>query len=391
MGNNNVKFDKEFWLLLILFLSLLLSIILRVNAEATNYQSPDSFFYLKVAENILKGKGFAGPTSFPFNQESVESYFAIWPAGYPCLIALFGLVIPNLLWASKAVNLFFLGASFVLLYIQYKQSAIWASFAYFSYGLTEVYSYTWSEGPFLFFVLLLFYGLNQEQEKKQLFHVGLSLTCLFLLRYAGIIFWLFILGYMIYQYTRKEYVDARRLLVSLMISGLFIVGYLAINYIKTGFMTGAERVYIGLESWTDFTYYLFRGLLNVFAFARNLWFVGNKDSFAIGLLLLQILVIIFVYRGVKFNLDLGQRLMVFSAGFYFVMIIILRSISPFDSFNYRILSPVSLILFIVFFQSILKNIEGKKYQKLALYSFVFISFLINLPVYFLLEEIKILR
>lgn len=387
MAYKNIKVDKVIWILPILFLGLMFSIILRVYAEATNYQSPDSLFYLRAAENILDGKGLLGPTTFPFDQDTEQSYFAIWPMGYPILIALFGMAIPNLLWASKAVNLFFLGASFVILYFQYKPVAIWSSFAYFSYGLTEVYSYTWSEGPFLFFLLLLFYGINLKQSQWRVIIISISLICLFLLRYAGLIFWVFTLVYLVYLYSNKRKAEAGTILVSLIFSGILILGYLSLNYIKTGYITGAERLYLGMESWADFLYYLSRGILNVFAFARNIWFVGSKDLLAIGFLLLQVIVIVFVSIGVKVKFDENHRFMIYSALFYLVMIVCLRAVSPFDKFDYRILSPVFLVVFILFFQVIYHNIGSLKYQRMAIISFVFLSFLINLPIHFLLDNL----
>lgn len=377
-------------ILLGLFICIAISIVTRVFAETTNYLSPDSLFYLRVAENILSGNGMVSPTTFPFEDSTPQAYFSIWPIGYPVLIAGFGVFLPNLIWASKAVNLFFLGASFVLLYLQYRESAVWSSFAYFSYGLTEVYSYTWSEAPFLFFLLLFLFQFEKEDYRWKGLMFGIILCCLFLLRYAGIAFWLFGFCYMAYKLFKKDYQEARSLYISLGFSGIVISSYLIINYLNTGYLTGANRIYFGQESWNDFLFYLTRGILNVFAYGSSIWFVGAKDFFALLLFSIQITLYRWILRGQKLKFDSMQKKMLLAAVFYAAFIVCVRVISPFDKFDYRILSPLYLIIAMIFFQIADKATYGNDLKRRLVFGFVLISYIVNLPNHFLLNKLQLL-
>lgn len=58
--------------LIILYISICAAIVYRNYVEATTYTTPDSHFYLRVANNILSGKGFVGPISYPFDEMTIE-------------------------------------------------------------------------------------------------------------------------------------------------------------------------------------------------------------------------------------------------------------------------------------------------------------------------------
>ena len=149
-----------------LYFGIVLAIWLRVSVEATQYCTPDSNFYLKVAENLLSGKGLVRPNNYPFSKSTGDVYFAVWPAGYPVSIAALSFItnLPVLV-SSKIVNLLFLGFTFLLLYKKMGRYAWFTALYFCSFGLLEVYSYTWSEGAFLFFILALAFILNKDLGK----------------------------------------------------------------------------------------------------------------------------------------------------------------------------------------------------------------------------------
>ncbi len=130
-------------------------IILRVSVERTGYTSPDSLYYLEVAQNILLGKGFyfSGVNAAP-ESSGKQTYFAIWPLGYPVLIAgvAFITALP-VFWASKVVNLISLGLCFYLFRIMNKERAYLLALPLTSFTFFEVFSFTWSEAPFLLGIL----------------------------------------------------------------------------------------------------------------------------------------------------------------------------------------------------------------------------------------------
>lgn len=77
-------------------------------AAYLGFLAPDSISYLRIAQSLLEGRGC-----------SIQGeYVAIWPCGYPAMIALFGLFSHDylsLILASKAANLFLIvGGMFLL-------------------------------------------------------------------------------------------------------------------------------------------------------------------------------------------------------------------------------------------------------------------------------------
>lgn len=120
----------------LLYLGICLTLVLRIYAEETNYLSPDSHFYLRVANNLIDGKGLVGPKEYPFDEKAEESYFAIWPPGYPFLIAVTSYITKTSVFiASKIVNLVFLAFSFLLLYKWFGEKAWLPSLYYCSFGM----------------------------------------------------------------------------------------------------------------------------------------------------------------------------------------------------------------------------------------------------------------
>lgn len=375
-----MKFGNSYaWALVLVFIALCASIVLRVNADTTDYMSVDSHFYLKAAGHLLENKEIIPSTTFPNKDETQESLFGVWPVGYPILLASVGLVIPNLIWASKAVNLLFLGASFLLLYLRFKESALWASFAYFSYALTEVYSYTWSEGPFLFFVLLLLLGIDCSSHRKRMTILTVSLCALFLLRYAGILFWVYLALYAIVASWKRNKELAKSLWGSLALSGILIAFYLGMNYFHTGYFTGVQRIYADLESWQDYLFYLGRGILNSFTFIRPIWSFGQGDLLAFLLLAMQTVLLIFLLKDVDLKVSPPVKAMMAAGLFYLAGIALIRIVSPFDKFDFRILSPFILLLHLSFFISVFKEDGVLNYRSKLVYLLISVSYLVNLP------------
>ncbi|WP_143961613.1 hypothetical protein [Litoribacter populi] len=373
----------------VLFLFLLLAgaIVLRVSVEGTNYISPDSEFYMKVAQNIVEGNGIVAPTEYPFTNEDTQSYLGVWPAGYPVIIAAFSFITSDYLWASKIANLFFLGGIALLFLMRFNDAAPWAMLAFFSNGLLEVFSYTWSEGPFLFFTFLLVFNLEKLQLRRHYFLVAISLICLFLLRYAGLVFWIFTGLYSLYLANQGKKETALRLTLVLGIFSLIPLAYLYANYLQTGFLTGAERSYPELESGGTFMFYLIRGIINEMTYFRDIWFVWPNDILAIGLLLFQVLVIGWLWKVGMFTWKISASLPLMLAGFYILMIIALRLVSPFDSFNYRIFAPATGLLYMLLFLNLYKNWNKHPWVKKAVFGVAFFSLLMNLPKAYLLSLI----
>jgi len=346
----------------------------------------DSMYYLKAAENLLNGQGLQTPLNHQIEGEEIIQYFAIWPIGYPLLIATVGLLIPNLLWASKVVNLLFLGGIVVLLQKRFGKNGPWAAMAFVSYGMMEVFSHTWSEGPFLFFVLAFVFLLEKEDLSTSWIKFTLILIALFTLRYAGIIFWGFLFFLTIYRYFILKLKNQKYLWYALSISTLYIGTYLGFNYWQTGYLTGAARVFPAQESTATFFYYLSRGVLNIFAFARNFWSFGANDLLALLFLLVQCLLIYLLTKKSVRSSGSFSTIPIQVSGFYFMGIVLLRFLSPFDAFDFRIMSPIIMLLYVYGLAHLGQLAEGDQKKQLALLSFLALSWMVNLPNKFLWEK-----
>ncbi len=269
-------------------------IVIRILAESTAYTSPDSTYYLAAADHLMKGEGLIAPHPVAPHD---EVYFAIWPAGYPFCIAGVGLLTStSVLVASKIVNILFLGFTFILLFYWFKEKS-WLLALYFcSFGMLEIYSYSWSEAPFLFFVLLLCYFVTKDLQKdsgpRLFFQVLFCLIALFLFRYAGLIYFLGIGLLLLYFIYKKQWLKSGYYFSALFLASVFVGGYLFLNKEMTGYYTGiGDRMQWHQESLKEFTVLLIHGLWNQLTLARQYFFNGAMDYLYLVLLLLQLAVV----------------------------------------------------------------------------------------------------
>ncbi|MEM8893141.1 MAG: hypothetical protein AAGC88_01105 [Bacteroidota bacterium] len=391
--------NKILWLCGIYAL-IVATIILRVNVESTQYITPDSEYYLRVADNLLAGRGFVMPyMTYPFDENTPQKELIIWPIGYPALISLLSFCTGlDTLWASKAINLLALAGIFWLLAMMFKTNAWFVSLIFLSYGKMEVFSYTWSEGSFLMLELLLclivIKSLSSEKVKLLWLQITLVLTGLFLLRYAGLIFFFFSAFVMIYLHQRNKKGHSIHYFIALLLSSVFVLAYFYRNYTISGFYTGGDRVYPYIESIGYFFWLFLRGLFNELMLARNYFFKGNFDPLFVGLLLIQLLVVFQLFRHrhlIKDGVKQHTNLMVLAVcGLtYLVGIIIIRKIQPFDPFDFRILAPYSMPLFIPFFAVLTLPKNGAFYRKTSpwIIGFMAICWMMNLPKQFLVDLI----
>jgi hypothetical protein len=358
--------------------------------------SPDSSFYTKSAANYLAGKGFVAPTTYPFDETSLESYMATWPVGYPALIALISYLTEfDPFISSKLTNTFFLGFIFILLYYWYGVNSLFPACYFCSFNLLEVFSYTWSEGVFLFFLLWLLYLIERMFSLKNSYiNTVLLIFCLVsmtLLRYAGLIYFFYIAIITVILFLQKKYSIAKQLTIVISISSLLIFCYLLNNYYMSGgFFGGHPRIFPEVESWSAFLKLFINGFINELFIARK--FYWSMDLLFIFLLALQLIVCYYIFRKrnhLNMNSFKGtpQLITVFSSLFYLAFIVIIRKLSPFDAFDYRILAPFSTPVFIV----LLGNLKYERaqhdtsYFNIVIVSFFLLSLIMNLPKTFILK------
>ncbi len=391
--------NKTLWLCAI-YLLIVGTIALRVNVEATHYTTPDSEYYMRVAENVVVGKGFVSPhpMDYPILEGAIEYPFTIWPVGYPVTIS--ALMWPTglgALTASKIVNLIFLAFIFLLLQYWFKDGAWLAGLYFLSYGKMEVFSYSWSESPFLFFELLLCYWMMQSLTVKKdtwlWAKLGFALLSLFLFRYAGLIFFFLAAGIMLYLVWHKHHQKGIHYFVGLSIASITALFYLYRNYQLSGFYSGMDRIQPEVESWGYFTLLLLKGLFNELMLARNYFFKGNLDLLFLGLFILQLVLAVWLckWRTLYIHKTLLSKtsvILLACSATYLVGIVILRKIQPFDPFDFRILAPFSTPLFIALFSSLGLPENRAYYLKTVTWvvAFMGICWAMSLPKQFLMEQ-----
>ena len=382
-----------------LFVGISLTLLLRIKVESTTYTSPDSHIYLRVADNLREGKGLIFPGAYPFDETTKEVYFAMWPAGYPVIIALVShFTNTSGLVASKLINIFFLGLIFYLLWVWKKDYAWFPALYFCSFGMLEVFSYTWTEGPFLFFILLLC-NLISNALKREFNHflflkLGICLTILFLLRYAGLVYFFFAALVLVYFLVEREKVLTMHFFLALLLSGIVVLTYFFVNFQETAYYTGGNR-FTNDITLSEFILLFLQGLLNEFFIIRNYYFTGYTDYLFLFFLLVELALLFFLFfkrhQFKKIFADWrNPSAVVFSTGiFYLPMIVLLSYLLYFDKFNYRILAPFSMPVFVGLLLAF-TNKENRSYFKAVspfVAGFMILSLLMNLPKQFILEYI----
>lgn len=393
------RYASSSLLLLFLYIAVAVVILFRVNVEATGYLSPDSKAYLGLAQNIKDGHGLF----ITGGGGSDRRYFSTWPIGYPVLIYVVSAVtFLDVFWASKVLNLLLLGLGFLLLrQVNRKYSFVLAS-VYCSYTLLDVYSFTWSEAPFLLGLLYLCYIANKilsgDDTAKSILLLFLSCAFLFLIRYIGAFSFSVpaLLGCYLY-FSKRERTAAKLLLVSFLL-GTMAGGYLYMNYHLSGFATGFDRLEAETESTVVFVKMMKEGLLNELLIIRK-YRVGNQlDYLLYFTILLQLAAMVLIIAKVKRHYLLLEQfkgnsfslICLLVALLYLIGIILLRSLSHFDDLDYRLLAPFSFLFWIGIVNvlvSLPDSFKSTVQAKKIAFIFFVISLLLNLPKQYMIESV----
>lgn len=387
---------KVLWPLLGMYVAIVLVILLKIWAEPNGYTTPDSISYLAAADHLTEGRGLYAPNP-DSDFAGQEMYLSIWPVGYSITIAgvmkVTGL---SSLWASKVVNLICLGLIFLLLY-QWLGQYAWVPALYFcSYSMLEVYSHTWSEAPFLCCVLWLCYVVHRDlqdiPDRYLFFKLTILLVLLFLFRYAGLIYFFALFFIMCYWWREKRWNKVRVYFAVLFLSSVFVLWYFYFNALMTGFYTGVDRIKPEQESWEYFGQLFLQGMLNEWTIARDYFFRGYIDWMFMVLFFIQLILIAFLMLQMKrirvklFSNSLIKLL--FAIGlFYLVALVVLRKIQPFDPFDYRVMAPFSMPLYIALLMRLTYSDLVGYYKKTMpwITAFMLLSLTANLPKRFLIE------
>ncbi|WP_439880677.1 hypothetical protein ACSX1A_16160 [Pontibacter sp. MBLB2868] len=390
-------------LLLLFYITYCAAIILRINVEATGYTTIDSHYYLEAARSFTDGEQFFIRTLHGPDKNTLV-YFTAWPVGYPVLIATAAWLSKlNLFWASKLVNLLFVGLGFLLLRKINRSYAFVLASMYGAFTFVEVYSYTWSEAVFLFGCLCLVVVLERTYTIGRIVWAYLLLITavfLFLTRYIGIFAGALTLSLALITWAEERKRLSKHLFIAFILNVLFVWAYVLHNYIIAGYNTDLQRLAIDAENIPATVWLTAKGLLIELFLIRKYYLHGQIDLLTLSTTAFQVLITGYVVYALR-----HQRAVVMAtikknrlshvavrvAAVYLLVLLTLRSISPFDAPDYRLLSPVSILLLFAVLYCLVElpdAIKGAKRVKYTFFIFFTVSLLLNLPKEFILTHLK---
>lgn len=327
-------------LLILQFLVIVGVVWLKWGGNASYFMTPDSHYYLQAAHNLLKGKGYL------IDFEGKETFCAIWPVGYACCIAgISWLTSFPLEIASKCVNLAAVGGCFWLIYRRFSERSWFVGLGLMSSSFVQLYTNTWSETGFIFFVLGFAFSFgrkNQIETSKPTSELWLLVWLIgaFLMRYAAVFLFIPLIWY-----------KKRRVVLCY---SLFVGIYLSYNFYHTDTFTG------GHGFWPDEAFFSrivrgFRGLgEEVLFFALRDWDLKTLASntslkwVIYGVAFLQLAIIgvalykLFFIQKHKEHFSDKIILEIAFAYLFFIIIIYLTDVSI-ESLYFRRLAPFSLL------------------------------------------------
>jgi len=329
----------------------------------------DSAGYLREAVNIVNGNGFhydglAGYTN----------WFANWPIIYPLMIAGVMLVSgTNAYLASKIVSMLMVAVILIIIRLFYKKEAWIYALCVLNLGFVSLTHYTWSEIPFMVFLLLfaLFFGRIVKAEaivKRDYVFLGLAGLGCFLTRYFGIYVWivtgLYILYYGWKYYKKKEKIDfakALGLTLTAFVSGMLSISYLLMNKIMNGRASGVSRT-LWWDDYEILTNDLIKSLLTEITNVFSIQIPDFIDAYPYNLKLLLLFVVfaglgLFVKSTMKW--ESLEGVMITFGVCYYVIFIAIRYVSSMDTFYFRFFEPASFLICLGLIGLLLSYIRGK--------------------------------
>lgn len=362
------RFGNELFLVL-LFAGICISIYSRAYLKGV-YITSDSAGYLREAVNLVNGQGFYYDGMAGFN-----SWFANWPILYPALIAFVMLITgANAYLASKILSMITVGLILIVIRICYKKDAYVYALCLTNIGFLSLTYYTWSEIPFILFMLcfaLVLAQILKEEKPGKKWYVLLGMAGLscFLMRYYGIYVWIVAGLYLLLLLNNYRKEKDKRVLgkalgitISAFITGCLSLAYLLMNKIMNGMASGVSRS-LWWDDYEKLTNDLIESLLTEFFNIFSLQIPQLIENFPFNMkaLVLAVILIGFVLL-IKKNCRHFTResVMITMAVMYYVIFIGIRYVSSMDTFYFRFFEPGSFLLCMGIMGLLLPSLRGKR-------------------------------
>lgn len=362
------KYGNDLFLVL-LFVSICISIYSRAYLKGA-YISADSAGYLREAVNLVNGNGFSYD-----GLAGYDTWFANWPILYPALIAAVMLITGTGAYlASKIVAMVTAGLILLVLRRCFGKDAWLYGLCLTNIGYLHLSYYTWSEIPFILFMLLfalLFAKVLQMERPAWGWYAALGIAgiCCFLTRYYGIFVWIvtglyLLMLFVSYRQKRERAILSKLtgLTVTAFVSGVLSMAYLLLNKIMNGMASGVSRT----MWWDDYrilTDDLIESLLTEFFNIFSLQIPELVEGFPYRIKLFVVIGILFgmgwliVRNCGRFT---RESVLIMTALVYDVVFIGIRYVSSMDSFYFRFFEPATFLLSIALIGLLLPYLRGKK-------------------------------
>lgn len=388
------KYGNDLFLIL-LFGYICINIYSRAYLKGV-YISADSAGYLREAVNLVAGNGFSYD-----GLAGYDTWFANWPILYPALIAAVMLITGTEAYlASKITAMVIAGLILLLLRKCFGKDAWLYGLCLTNIGYLNLSYYTWSEIPFILFLLcftLVLAKILSTEHPTAVWYVALALSglCCFLTRYYGIFVWIvtglyLLLLFGLYRKKRDRQVWCKiiKLTTAALISGGLSMAYLLMNKVMNGMPSGVSRT-IWWDDYRTLTDDLIESLLteffNIFSMQipelvegfpfRLKVFVVAGILAGIGWLIVENYKHFTAEHGAFHNEGIGkschegknvmwtftrETVLVIMAVMYDLIFIAIRYVSSMDTFYFRFFEPATFLLCIGLLGMLLPYWKGKR-------------------------------
>ena len=370
-----IPFGRFFWkygnnlFLVLLFTAVCVSIYSRAYVKGV-YISSDSAGYLREAMNLAEGYGF--------NYDGLagyDSWFANWPILYPFMITIVMILTgANPYLSSKILAMILVGVLLIMLRLCFKKDAWFYGLCVTNIGFLNLAYYTWSEIPFMVFllgfslVLARILGQEEPEGKWYVFLGALGLGC-FLTRYFGIFVWIVTGLYILclgkeYAVSRdkKLFKKAAALMATAFCSGILSIAYLCMNKFMNGMASGVSRT-LWWDDYEKLTNDLIESLLTEVCNVFSIQIQELIEGFPYDLKVFVVVVILvgLVWFVAKNGKHFSTESVMLTMGvMYYLIFIVIRYFSSMDSFYFRFFEPASFLICIGLMGLLLPFLRGKK-------------------------------
>lgn len=219
--------------------------------------SPDSIYYLNVAENLCQGRGLVYTIGLPPDQVGAAAPLTIWPPAYPLLLCTLSWVTGSVLVAARWLSvLAFAGLAVSCLALGracagFKVGALAALGVVTSLPMLRVFSFAWTEPLFLFCSVAGWWGMWRawtvpDHRGRYLVVAGVMWSLAGFTRYLGVVLllWgaLMIVAMPLRRAGEPRRLRRRYLSLYTLLAPLPLVGWLWQNYALTGYLSGDARL-----------------------------------------------------------------------------------------------------------------------------------------------------